>query len=151
MTRLEHNAKWNANRQPDDQVRCHLLANDELSQYDSRCAACYLGHAHTWREHDANLTRKGEGSLASVRSQVYEMAEHAVAAWFRAASLDPSPAYYLYYRQGGREWGAITLATDTPEGYRLAGPERLPRGASREQAIAWVVERAYRLPILRVD
>jgi hypothetical protein len=52
MTRAEHNAKWNATRQPDEQVHCHTGGYGEISQYDGVCSCCWLGHQHDWAEHD---------------------------------------------------------------------------------------------------
>jgi hypothetical protein len=59
MTRAEHNEKWHTDRQPDEQVLCNTIGYGELSQYDERCPACWLGHQHTWSMHDAWL--KGAG------------------------------------------------------------------------------------------
>jgi len=55
MTRLEHNRHLGANRQPDEYVCCSLCGYGELDQYDARCAQCWLGHSHTWAQHDNNL------------------------------------------------------------------------------------------------
>ena len=53
MTREEHNAKWNVNRQPEDLVHCNLFGYGEISQYDPDCPACWLGRSgHTWAAHD---------------------------------------------------------------------------------------------------
>lgn len=52
MTREEHNRKFGVNRRPDEKVILRLGGGEE-SQYDSMCAACYVGRPHTWREHDA--------------------------------------------------------------------------------------------------
>ena len=52
MTREEHNRRWTVNRQPTDPVHCNLIGYGEISQYDPDCAACWLGHAHTWAAHD---------------------------------------------------------------------------------------------------
>ena len=59
MTRLEHNAAWHATRQPTDQVCCNLFGYGEISQYDARCAACWLGTSHTWEKHDSYI-REGQ-------------------------------------------------------------------------------------------
>lgn len=75
MTRAEHNAYWRTNRQPHEQVSCNLLGYGEATQYDADCPACWLGHAHTWAEHDAwlagaarHVATVGDGaSLARVR------------------------------------------------------------------------------------
>lgn len=56
MTREEHNAHHGAARRPEEHVYCHLVCGyGELSQYDPDCAACWLGHAHTWAHHDRSL------------------------------------------------------------------------------------------------
>lgn len=55
MTREEHNAHWQAARKPTDIVYCNTLGYGELSQYDSRCGACWLRAAHTWERHDTYL------------------------------------------------------------------------------------------------
>jgi hypothetical protein len=53
MTREEHNRTWGVDRQPDEYVFCHTIGYGEFSQYDPDCPACWLGHPHTWAEHDA--------------------------------------------------------------------------------------------------
>jgi hypothetical protein len=58
MTRHEHNARHGVNRQSEEHVSCNLLGYGELSQYDPDCAACWLGHAHTWNEHDRLVREK---------------------------------------------------------------------------------------------
>ena len=55
MTRAEHNQHWDANRKADEQVLCNLIGYGEMSQYDPKCAACWLGHKHTWKKHDRYL------------------------------------------------------------------------------------------------
>jgi hypothetical protein len=55
MLLAEHNAKWGAQRSPGEQVHCHTLGYGEFSQYDPRCAACWLGHPHAWKEHDRSI------------------------------------------------------------------------------------------------
>ena len=52
MTREEHNAAHGVNRQPHESVSCNLFGYGELSQYDGDCPACWLGHRHSWDEHD---------------------------------------------------------------------------------------------------
>lgn len=54
-TRADHNAKWNVTRLPADVVYCHTMGYGEISQYDPDCAACWLGHLHTWDDHDRML------------------------------------------------------------------------------------------------
>ena len=58
MTRLEHNAHWSADREPDNYVCCNLSGYGELDQYDPHCPACWLGHAHKWATHDQWLLRR---------------------------------------------------------------------------------------------
>ncbi|OHD22904.1 MAG: hypothetical protein A2Y38_00785 [Spirochaetes bacterium GWB1_59_5] len=55
MTRAEHHAHYGVNRQPEEHVCCNLIGYGEISQYDPACAACWLGHRHTWAEHDRSL------------------------------------------------------------------------------------------------
>ena len=55
MKRTEHNAMWGVAKQPTDTVHCHTLGYGEFSQYDPKCAACWLGHQHSWATHDLNL------------------------------------------------------------------------------------------------
>lgn len=55
MTRTQHNAYYQADRQPEEQVHCNTLGYGELSQYDPACHQCWLGHRHTWKEHDKNI------------------------------------------------------------------------------------------------
>lgn len=78
MTRAEHNAYWQANRQPNEEVSCNLVGYGELTQYDADCPSCWLGHRHTWSEHDAYLvggaarfvaTVEHGGNIARVRWQ----------------------------------------------------------------------------------
>lgn len=57
MLRLEHNKHWQANRQTGESVLCNTLGYGEISQYDSRCASCWLGHDHTWQKHDDSIKR----------------------------------------------------------------------------------------------
>jgi hypothetical protein len=57
VTREEHNREWGVNRQPNEYVCCHTGGYGELSQYDPNCPACWLGHLHTWDEHDAYISR----------------------------------------------------------------------------------------------
>jgi len=52
MTREEHNAAHGVNRQPHESVSCNLFGYGELTQYDADCPACWLGHRHSWAEHD---------------------------------------------------------------------------------------------------
>ncbi len=51
MLRIEHNNKDGKARRGTDNVR-HWD-----TEYDARCAACWLGHAHTWDTHDWNIAR----------------------------------------------------------------------------------------------
>ena len=55
MLRAEHNQAWGVNRQPNEQVCSHLHGYGEMSQYDSRCHNCWLGHPHTGAEHDRTI------------------------------------------------------------------------------------------------
>lgn len=55
MTRQEHNAHWKANRTAAEPVYCNTIGYGELSQYDARCPACWLGHSHAWEQHDASI------------------------------------------------------------------------------------------------
>lgn len=57
MTRAEHNAHWKVDRQPSERVHCNLLGYGEISQYDPKCACCWLGQSHTWEMHDRALSR----------------------------------------------------------------------------------------------
>ena len=57
MTREEHNAAHGANRQPHESVSCNLFGYGELTQYDADCPACWLGHRHSWAEHDEWLRK----------------------------------------------------------------------------------------------
>ncbi len=60
MTREEHNEHWKVDRKPEDHVFCNLIGYGEFSQYDPKCPACWLGHSHTWEEHDSWLGEKNE-------------------------------------------------------------------------------------------
>ena len=60
MTRLEHHKHFNVNRQPDEYVCSSLCGYGELDQYDARCVQCWLGHSHTWAQHDYNLKAVSE-------------------------------------------------------------------------------------------
>ncbi len=51
--------------------------------------------------------------------------------------------HYLYYRQG-----AIVIAGETPEGYALACPERVPGDRTVEQLAAWINARCARVACL---
>lgn len=64
MTLAEHNAKWSVTRLPAESVFCHTLGYGEISQYDPDCASCWLGHLHTWREHDRMLEHHAAGEVA---------------------------------------------------------------------------------------
>lgn len=57
MTREQHNRFYGVNRQANEIVSCNVVGRDygDLAQYDSACAACWLGHSHTWAQHDLNL------------------------------------------------------------------------------------------------
>ena len=57
MTREEHNAAHGASRQPHESVSCNLFGYGELTQYDADCPACWLGHRHSWAEHDEWLRK----------------------------------------------------------------------------------------------
>ncbi len=57
MNRTEHNTTYNVNRLPQERVNCHTIGYGEFSQYDSLCVYCYLGHEHTWQEHDNEITK----------------------------------------------------------------------------------------------
>lgn len=57
MLRAEHNEKYGVDRQPEEQVCCHLFGYGEISQYDPDCVCCYLGHRHTWEKHDLYIER----------------------------------------------------------------------------------------------
>ena len=57
MTREEHNNHFGVNRDPEEHVLCNTGGYGELSQYDPLCCACWLGHPHTWAEHDSSVTR----------------------------------------------------------------------------------------------
>jgi hypothetical protein len=61
MTREEHNAAFRVDRQPNELVYCNTLGYGELSQYGSDCAPCWLGHSHTWEEHDRSIERARGG------------------------------------------------------------------------------------------
>ena len=62
MKRLEHNKKYNVNRLPNERVNCHSLGYGEFSQYDPKCHLCWLGHEHTWAEHDKILDDRNPNS-----------------------------------------------------------------------------------------
>ena len=64
MLRKEHNKHFNATRQPSEQVSCNVSGYGELDQYDADCAPCWLGHAHTWKDHDKYVTKKRETDAA---------------------------------------------------------------------------------------
>ena len=55
MIRREHNKTFKVNRLSNERVNCHTIGYGEFSQYDSNCPQCWLGHEHTWQEHDQNL------------------------------------------------------------------------------------------------
>ncbi len=57
MKLSEHNAKYQVKRFPQEFVNCHTIGYGEFSQYDSECVYCFLGHSHTWFDHDAELRR----------------------------------------------------------------------------------------------
>jgi hypothetical protein len=57
MKRQEHNRIWMTNREPGEDVLCNTVGYGEISQYDSRCSSCWLGHDHTWDQHDTSITR----------------------------------------------------------------------------------------------
>ncbi len=60
MTREEHNRQWGSNRQPDDiVVTLSSPLYGEQAQYDEHCSQCWLGHRHTWKQHDNNLRKAG--------------------------------------------------------------------------------------------
>ena len=70
MTREEHNAAHGVNRQPHESVSCNLFGYGELTQYDGDCPACWLGHRHSWAEHDewlrkARAAAEGMGAAAA--------------------------------------------------------------------------------------
>ena len=58
MTRLEHNKIHQVTRLSQERVNCHTIGYGEFSQYDPVCCQCWLGHEHTWEEHDKNLVNK---------------------------------------------------------------------------------------------
>ena len=58
MTRWEHNTKYLVHRLPQELVNCHTIGYGEFSQYDPRCHQCWLGHEHTWQEHDNNIEER---------------------------------------------------------------------------------------------
>ena len=64
MTREEHNTRFGVNREPGEWVSCNLFGYGELSQYDSDCPACWLGHRHNWAEHDEWLLKSREQEQA---------------------------------------------------------------------------------------
>lgn len=66
MLMNEHNAYWGVKRKPEDTVCCNTLVYGELSQYDPECPACWLGHRHTWAEHDAWI---GDARSASKKQE----------------------------------------------------------------------------------
>lgn len=55
MLRYQHNEHFNASRTPKDDVYSMTFGYGEISQYDSRCASCWLGHSHNWEKHDASI------------------------------------------------------------------------------------------------
>lgn len=64
MLLVEHNTYWNVNRQPEEEVWCNLFGYGELSQYDADCPCCWLGHNHTWMEHDRYVIESRDQRLA---------------------------------------------------------------------------------------
>jgi hypothetical protein len=55
MKLAEHNAAFGAKRRPDEIVLCNTMGYGEISQYDSRCSWCWLGHDHRWATHDQSI------------------------------------------------------------------------------------------------
>lgn len=58
-------------------------------------------------------------------------------------TTSPYTALYLYHKRG-----ALTVATDKPEGFELSDGRRLTPGRTKDQTTAWIVEVSRRLPIL---
>jgi hypothetical protein len=56
MTRTQYNAEHGTNLQPGDQVFSATVGGP-AAQYDPHCSRCWLGHVHTWEQHDASLAR----------------------------------------------------------------------------------------------
>ena len=81
MLRAEHNRAWAANRQPHEEVCCNLHGYGELSQYDPRCASCWLGHRHPWEKHDESI-------LGQLQSQAGHCQSNGLP-YFRLNVLDP--------------------------------------------------------------
>ena len=69
MTREEHNTAHGVNRQPHESVSCNLFGYGELTQYDADCPACWLGHRHSWAEHDQWLRKAREQQKEWERQQ----------------------------------------------------------------------------------
>ena len=66
MTREEHNTHWGSERKAEEDVLCNTFGYGEISQYDAKCPSCWLGHSHTWAQHDASLSGdpdRGAGSI----------------------------------------------------------------------------------------
>jgi len=56
MTRQQFNREYGQHREPTDIVQCHVIGPEPRErEYDPKCSRCWLGHRHTWEEHDKKL------------------------------------------------------------------------------------------------
>jgi len=95
------------------------------------------------------------------RQEVAQIQADAVDDWFNRAQIlgmaGITPQFFLYFRRSTENNnGALVLAaTDMPsqtspadDGWELATPQALPRGATKNQGYNWVRENSGNLPIL---
>jgi hypothetical protein len=72
-----------------------------------------------------------------------------VRAWFRAQSLDPAGAFYLFFKMSnGQTIGALSIAQSAPEGFETDSPGRISPAWTMAQAERFVWDSWNRLPVL---
>jgi len=83
--------------------------------------------------------------LQQIDQFLWEQADKASKEWFRAQSLNPYAAIYLYYKSG-----ELAAFENAPHGWTLGRQDRLSPAHTREQIKAQIAESARRLPFLPI-
>jgi hypothetical protein len=74
---------------------------------------------------------------------VHEIATRESNSWYLSQVRDPYGAYYLYYKPGD-----AIVATECPDGYKLADPRRISPGWTTEKTKIHLIDILRRTPFL---
>lgn len=85
-------------------------------------------------------------TLREIEQKLWSMTEESTKKWFDEQMRNPFGRFYLYYKPLGEH---LIIATEQPEGYQLANPERISPAWTLEQAQYRVRNMLNRLPLFQ--